>query len=398
MLLTGIGRLVTNRPELGHGPLGVITDAALVVEDGQIAWVGERAATPEGAGTVRVDAGGRCVIPGFVDSHTHLIFAGDRADEFEARLAGERYDGGGIARTVAATRAATAEELAASAARRAREALTSGTTTIEVKSGYGLATSEEQRLLTVVGGLEQPDLPAVVPTFLGAHVVPPGQSPDAYVAEVIDEMLPVCAPLAQWCDVFCEPTVFDADRARAILTAAAGHGLGARLHANQLQQGPGARLAAELGAVSADHLTHLDDADIAALAEAGVVATLLPAAEFSTRSPYAPGRRLLDAGAVVALATDCNPGTSYTTSMPFVIALACREMHLTPDEALAAATRGGAQALALEDKGHLGAGAAADVVVLDAPSHVHLAYRPGVPLIATVVRGGRVVYQEPDHG
>ena len=398
MLLTGIGRLVTNRPDLGRGAVGVIADAAVVVEDGRVAWVGERAATPEAAGEVRVDAHGRCVVPGFVDSHTHLVFAGDRADEFEARLAGARYDGGGIARTVAATRAATAEELAAAAATRARQALASGTTTIEVKSGYGLATAEEQRLLTVANGLAQPDLPAVVPTFLGAHVVPPELSDDAYVAEVIDEMLPVCAPLAQWCDVFCEPTVFDADAARAILQAAAGHGLGVRLHANQLQHGPGALLAAELRAASADHLTHLDDGDITALADAGVVATLLPAAEFSTRSPYAPGRRLLDAGAVVALATDCNPGTSYTTSMPFVIALACREMHLTPDEALLAATLGGAQALALDDVGHLGVGATADLVVLDAPSHVHLAYRPGVSLVSAVVRTGRVVHQEPDRG
>lgn len=398
MLLTGIGRLLTNQPELGEGPLGIVEDAAVVCDGGRVAWIGRAADVPEAAGEERVDVAGRCVIPGFVDSHTHLIFAGDRVGEFEARLRGRRYDGGGIADTVRATRAASSQELINAATRRAREALAGGTTTMEVKSGYGLTTFHEQRLLEVAAGLQWPDLPAIVPTFLGAHVVPPESSVDQYVTEVVEVMLPACAPLAAWCDVFCEETVFDADRARAVLTAAQGHGLGLRVHANQLEHGPGALLAAELGAASADHLTHLDDRDIAALAEAGVVATLLPAAEFSTRSPYAPGRRLIDAGVTVALATDCNPGTSYTTSMAFVVALACREMGLSPDEALHAATAGGARSLRLDDVGHLAPGARGDLVVLDAATHVHLAYRPGVPLVNAVVRGGRMVNRETNHG
>lgn len=394
MLITGIGTLVTNRPELGRGPLGTIDDAAVVVDGGRVAWAGPRHQTPEAAGDDRLDVGGRCVIPGFVDSHTHLVFAGDRAGEFEARLAGARYDGGGIADTVRATRAASADELRRAAVRRARQALAGGTTTLEVKSGYGLTAAHEQRLLTVAGDLQTPELPRVVPTFLGAHVVPPDVSADDYVDEVVDVMLPACAPLAAWCDVFCEETVFGAEAARRVLTAARGHDLGLRVHANQLGPGPGAKLAAELGAASADHLAHLDDEDVAALADAGVVATLLPAAEFSTRSPYAPARRLLDAGLVVALATDCNPGTSYTTSMPFVIALACLQLGFTPDEALVAATLGGARALRLDDVGHLGEGAAADLVVLDAPSHVHIPYRLGASVIDAVMRGGRVVHQE----
>ena len=400
MLVTGIGRLVTNRPDLGSGLLGETPDAAVVVDDGRIAWVGPANAVPEGAGQERIDVEGRCVLPGFVDAHTHLVFAGDRAEEFEARMAGATYDGGGIRTTVARTRAASADALLHSARRLAQEALRSGTTTMEVKSGYGLTTADEQRLLDVAGHIETPDLPAVVPTFLGAHVLPQeyGDRPDAYVDLVAGEMLDACAPLAQWCDVFCEPRVFDGSQARTVLSAARSKGLGLRLHANQLEHGPGAALAAELGAVSADHLTHLTDEDISALAGAGVVATLLPAAEFSTRSPYAPARRLLDAGATVALATDCNPGTSYTTSVGFVIALACREMGMTPAEAVHAATAGGAAALARDDIGVVAPGAQGDLVVLDAPSPVHLAYRPGVPLVTRVIRGGRTVHQEVARG
>ncbi len=392
MLITNIGQLVTNAPDLGPGPLGVITDAAVVVDDGRVAWVGPSSNAPEGAGERRIDAGGRCVLPGFVDAHTHLVFAGNRAGEFEARVAGTPYDGGGILTTVAATRAATTDELCDNVRRLAAEALTTGTTTLEVKSGYGLTTGYERRLLDVAAAVGTPDLPELVPTFLGAHIVPPefAEHPGDYVDLVAGEMLDECVDAAQWCDVFCEPTVFDRDDARTILGAARGRGLGVRLHANQLRPGPGAGLAAEMGATSADHLTHLDDDDVAALAEAGVIATLLPAAEFSTRSPYAPARRLLDAGVTLALATDCNPGTSYTTSMPFVIALACREMHLTPDEAVAAATRGGARSLGRDDIGHLGVGARADLVLLDAPSYVHLAYRPGVALVAAVARSGAI--------
>ena len=365
MLLTGIGQLVTNDPELGRGPLGEIGDAAVVLDGEHVAWVGPAARAPQAAGADRWDVGGRCVIPGFVDAHTHLVFAGDRAAEFEARLAGAAYDGGGIADTVRATRAASTVALAAQARSRARAALRGGTTTMEVKSGYGLTVRDE---------------------------------PERYVALVTGEMLDACAPAAQWCDVFCEPTVFDAAAARAVLTAGRDHGLGLRLHANQLEHGPGAQLAAELGAASADHLTHLTDGDIGALADAGVVATLLPAAEFSTRSPSAPARRLLDAGATVALATDCNPGTSYTTSMPFVIALACVQLQMTPDEALHAATAGGAAALRRTDIGVLKPGARADLAVLDAPRHNHLAYRPGTPLTAGMFRSGRLVWKAAGDG
>ena len=393
MLLTGIGQLVTNDPELGEGPLGEIADAALVLDGSRVAWVGPAAATPEAAGTERIDVDGRCVVPGFVDAHTHLVFAGDRTAEFEARLAGKRYDAGGIADTVRATRAASSDELAAAARQRAGEALLTGTTTMEAKSGYGLTVEHERRLLDVTAALEAADLPEIVPTFLGAHVVPVefADRPDDYVALVTGEMLDQCAPVSQWCDVFCEASVFDADRARAVLVAGRDHGLGLRLHANQLEHGPGAQLAAELAAASADHLTHLSAADIGALADAGIVATLLPAAELSTQSPFAPARALLDADVTVALATDCNPGTSYTTSMPFVIALGCLQLRMTPDEALHAATAGGAAALRRDDIGHLAPGARGDVVVLDAPRHSHLAYRPGARLVTAVVRAGRRV-------
>ncbi|MBA2579175.1 MAG: imidazolonepropionase [Euzebyaceae bacterium] len=382
--VTGIGLLATQDPELGE-----LRDAAVLAVDGRVTWVGPSDALPEGAGEERVDAHGRCVVPGFVDSHTHLVFAGDRAEEFAARLVGLPYAAGGIRTTVEATRAATAGALEAGARRLAAEALASGTTTMEVKSGYGLTVADERRLLEIAGRL-----PATVATFLGAHVVPDEYTdrPDDYVDLVSGPMLDACAPLAAWCDVFCEDGAFDVAQSRAVLDAGAARGLGLRVHANQLAHGPGVALAAELGAASADHCTHVTDADAAALADAGVVATLLPAAEFSTRSPYAPARRLLDAGVTVALATDCNPGTSYTTSLPFVIALACREYRLTPAEALRAATAGGAAALRMGDAGRLSPGARADLVVLDAPGYTHLAYRPGVPLVDAVVRGGRVVY------
>ena len=399
MLITGIGELVTNDPALGRGTLGVVKDAAMVIDGGRVAWVGAAEGVPEGIDGPRLDVGGRCVLPGFVDAHTHLVFAGDRAGEFSARLNGQRYDGGGILTTVRQTRAASNDTLRTQAQRLAAGALRSGTTTMEVKSGYGLTVDDERRLLDIACALGD-DAPAVVPTFLGAHVVPEEYTgrPDEYVALVAGEMLDACAPPARWCDVFCEDSVFDRDRARTVLSAARERGLGLRLHANQLEHGHGAQLAAEMGARSADHLTHLDDDDVAALADAGVVATLLPAAEFSTRSPYAPARKLVDAGVTVALATDCNPGTSYTTSMPFVIALACVGMRLSPEEAVLAATQGGARSLELDDVGHLGVGAAADLVVLEAPSSVHLAYRAGTDIVSTVVRAGRVVRGGHDHG
>ncbi len=385
LLVTGIGELVTNDPQAGPGPLGLLRDAALVAEGGQVAWVGPASGAP--AADAVLDAAGRAAVPGFVDSHSHLVFAGDRAAEFEARMSGRAYAAGGIRTTVTATRAAGDEQLATGAARLAGEMLRQGTTTIEVKSGYGLTVSDERRSLAVAQGLT-PET-----TFLGAHVVPAEYAGDVagYVDLVTGPMMAACAPHARWVDVFVEDGAFDADAARAVLAAGVAAGLGVRVHAAQLGPGPGPLLAAEFGAASADHCTHLTPADVDALRDAGVVATLLPAAEFSTRSPYPDARSLLDAGVSVALATDCNPGTSYTTSMPFVVALAVREMRMTPAEALHAATAGGAAALRRPDVGMLRPGARADLTLLDAPSFVHLAYRPGVPLVSAVVRAGRQI-------
>jgi imidazolonepropionase len=372
LLLTNIGELFTGDE--------VQRDAAVVVDGDRIAWVGPKSRAP--AADERLDAGGAAVLPGFVDSHSHLIFAGDRAAEFGARMAGEPYTGGGIRTTVAATRAASDDELRASAGRLVREALTQGTTTIEIKSGYGLSTPDEVRSLRIAGEL------TTETTFLGAHVVPTDVSADDYVDLVSGPMLDAAAPYARWIDVFCERGAFDGDQARQILTAGAKAGLGLRLHANQLGAGPGVRLAVELNAASADHCTHLSDADVDALAGGQTVATLLPGAEFCTRSPYPDARRLLDAGVTVALATDCNPGSSYTSSMSFCIALAVREMRMTPAEAVIAATAGGARALRRDDLGRIRAGLRADLMILDAPSYVHLAYRPGVPLVRTVLHNG----------
>jgi imidazolonepropionase len=381
LLVDSIGELVTNDPARGDGtPLGLLRDAALLIEGGRVAWVGPAASAP--AADRRLSAGGRAVLPGFVDSHSHLVFAGDRAAEFAARMAGEPYTGGGIRTTVAATRAATDEQLRANVARLRREMLRQGTTTIEIKSGYGLSTADEPRSLRIAGEF------TAETTYLGAHVVPAGTDADAYTALVCGEMLAAAAPYARWVDVFCEKGAFDADRSRAVLSAGIAAGLLPRIHANQLSAGEGVRIAVELGAASADHCTHLTGADIDALAGSGTVATLLPGAEFSTRSPYPDARALLHAGAVVALATDCNPGSSYTSSMPFCLALAVREMRMTPAEALWSATAGGARALRRDDVGHLGTGARADLTILDAPSYLHLAYRPGVPLVETVLLNG----------
>lgn len=378
----GIAELVTNDPSLGDGgPLGRRTDAGVVVDAGRVVWVGDTADVP--ATDQRVDVAGRCVVPGFVDSHSHLVFAGDRAHEFAARMAGRPYAAGGIRTTVAATRAASDDELRANATRLLAEMRRQGTTTVEIKSGYGLTVADEARALAIARELTEEV------TYLGAHVVAPefADDPDGYVALVTGAMLAACAPLARWIDVFVEDGAFGPDAARTILSAGRAHGLEPRVHANQLGPGPGVQLACELGAASADHCTHLSDADVDALTGSGTVATLVPGADFSTRSPvYPDGRRLVDAGVTVAVATDCNPGTSYTTSMPFVIALAVRECGLTPAEALWSATAGGAAALRRTDVGHLGIGAVAHLTVLDAPSHEHLAYRPGVPL-ARVLTG-----------
>jgi imidazolonepropionase len=378
--LTGIGLLVTHDPEFGE-----LRDAALIIDEDRIAWIGQPADVP--AADDATDLDGRCVIPGFVDSHTHLVFAGDRAPEFEARMVGQPYTAGGIQSTVAATRAASDDELTAHAATLLAEMLASGTTTTEIKTGYGLSTVDEQRSAQVAARLSD-DV-----TFLGAHVVPPeyADRPEDYVALVTGPMLDACAPHCRWIDVFCDRGAFDADQVRAILTAGAARGLGLRVHANQLAQGPGVQLAVELGAASADHCTHLSDADVQALAGSATVATLLPGAEFSTRSPYPDARLLLDAGVTVALATDCNPGSSYTSNMAFCIALAVREMGMTPAEALWAASAGGARALRRDDVGVIAVGARADLVALRAPSPVHLAYRPGVPLVEATWKDGQPI-------
>ncbi|GII67417.1 imidazolonepropionase [Sphaerisporangium krabiense] len=386
VLVDNVGALVTNAPEGGGGVLGVVEDAAVVVENGVVAWVGPRGRAPQGA-EERFDAEGRALVPGFVDSHAHLVFAGERAREFEARMSGLPYTAGGIRTTVAATRAASDDELRGTLRRLVAEASRSGTTTIECKSGYGLTVEDEARALRLAG-----EHTSEV-TYLGAHVVPPeyADRPDAYVDLVRGPMLEACAPHARWIDVFCERGAFDGDQTREILTAGMARGLVPRVHAGQLGPGPGVAIAVELGAASADHVTHLTDADVDALASGTTVATLLPGAEFSTRSPYPDARRLLDAGVTVALAADCNPGSSYTTNIPFCIAVAVRDMRMTPAEALWAATMGGAKALRRPDIGHLAPGARADMVLLDAPSYIHLAYRPGVPLIAKVWQAGEPV-------
>jgi len=379
LLLTGIAELVTNDPQHDGTPLGLITDAAVVLEGRRVAWVGRRPEAP--AADDARDLGGRAVLPGFVDSHSHLVFAGDRAAEFAARMAGESYAAGGIRTTVAATRAATDEQLAANVARHVAEMRRQGTTTVEIKSGYGLTVLDEARSLAVARQYTDET------TYLGAHVVPPEYAEDAaaYVDLVTGPMLDAAAPHARWIDVFCERGAFDDDQARAILLAGAERGLRGRLHANQLGPGPGVRLACELGLTAVDHCTHLDEADVAALVDSGTVATLLPGVEFSTRSPYPDARGLLDSGVVVALASDCNPGSCYTSSMPWCVALAVREMRMTPAEAVWSATAGGARALDRDDVGVLEPGRRGDLTVLEASSYVHLAYRPGVPLVAEVL-------------
>ena len=378
-LITNIGELVTNEAPAGFSAL---TDAAIVVDRGRIAWTGLTAQAPPADD--RVDAAGRAILPGFVDSHAHLVFAGERGAEFAARMAGVRYSAGGIRSTVAATRAASDAGLRANLGRLAAEMLRQGITTFECKSGYGLTVADEARSVALAAQVT----PEV--TYLGAHVVPPEfeADPAGYVQLACGPMLDACAPHARWVDVFCERGAFDADQSRAILAAGRSAGLQPRVHANQLSQGPGVQVAVEAGAASADHCTFLSAADVDALAASATVATLLPGVEFSTRQPYPDARRLLDAGVTVAIATDCNPGSCFTSSMPFCIALAVRDMRMTTREAVWSATAGGARALRRDDVGHLGVGARADLVMLEAPSHAYLAYRPGVPLVAAVWRGG----------
>lgn len=372
-LITGIGELTTN-----DGP--VLKDAALVLDGDRVAWVGTASKAP--AADTATDVEGRAVLPGWVDSHTHLVFAGDRTAEFGARMAGKPYTAGGIAVTVDATRAATDDELVAVLRGHVAEAVAQGTTCLETKTGYGLTVADELRSATLAAGA------ADEVTFLGAHLVPDGVSTEDYVDLVCGEMLDAVAPHVRWADVFCETGAFDEDESRRVLTAAKARGLGLRVHGNQLGYGPGVRLAVELGAASVDHCTYLTRSDVDALAGSDTVATLLPACDLSTRQPLPNARDLLDSGATVALATNCNPGSSYTSSMAYCVATAVLQMRMSVEEAVTAATLGGARALRRDDVGVLRSGARADVHVLDAPSTTHLAYRPGVPLTYAVWRHG----------
>ena len=377
LVVDRIGLLVTNDPGLGEGFLGLVRDASVVVADGQVVSVGP-------AGQVadeRIDVDGACVLPGFVDSHTHLVFTGDRAEEFTSRMAGRPYDGGGIRVTTDATRAASDDDLRALTASRMAELRAAGTTTVEVKSGYGLNVDDEARTLRLATEVTDET------TFLGAHLLPAEYEGrvDDYIDLVCGPMLEACAPHSRWIDAFCETGAFDVDQCRAVLDAGRAAGFGLRLHGNQLGHGPGVQLAVESGCASVDHCTYLSDSDVEALAGSDTVATFLPATDFSTRQPYPDARRVIDAGATVALATNCNPGSSYTTSMSFCIALAVRDMNMTIDEAVQAATLGGAVALRRTDVGRLSPGSAGHLVVLEAPSHHHLAYRPGVPLVRQTI-------------
>jgi imidazolonepropionase len=386
--ITNIGSLVTNDQSLGLGILGEIENSAVVIENDKIAWVGNTNDVP--AADQQLDASRKAVIPGFVDSHAHLLFAGERSKEFQARMKGEKYSAGGIKSTVAANREATNDALEQNMLRLVGEMQKSGITTFETKSGYGLTTADETRALEIASKHTSET------TFLGAHVVPSEYAgkEDKYVELVTGEMLDSVLPYAKWIDVFCDQGAFDVDQSRQILQAGIDKGLLPRIHANQLAPGAGVQLAVELDCASADHCTHLSDKDIESLAGSNTVATLVPGAEFSTRATYPNAARLFDAGVNVALATDCNPGSSYTTSMAFCIALAIREMGFSPEQALWSATMGGAKALRRTDVGCLAVGQSADLVILNAPSYLHLGYRPGVDLVSEVFKSGKSIYQE----
>jgi imidazolonepropionase len=387
VLIKGVSSLVTNDSRHDGTPLGLVNDGAILLNDGKIAWVGETSSAPSQQVENVIDLQGHALIPGFVDSHTHLIFAGDRSAEFRARMQGESYAASGIRSTVAATRAASNGQLVLGAQKLVREALLSGTTTIEVKSGYGLNVADENRLLEIAASLTGEV------TFLGAHVFPEEFQNDhnGYVELICTEMIAQAASRAKWIDVFCDVGAFDPDQTRKILKAGIVAGLKPRIHANQLEEGEGIAIGVELDCASVDHVTHATDEDLRALSGSNTVATLLPGAEFSTRSKYPDARRFLEAGIDLAIATDCNPGSSYTTNMSLMIALAVREMFMSPEEALWAATMGGAMALRRTDVGHLSIGAQANFSILHSSSYLHLAYRPGVQLIKEVWRNGQCI-------
>lgn len=378
LLLTNIGELTTNDADLGRRH-----EAAVVVEDGVIAWIGDASGAP--AADAVVDVEGAAVLPGWVDSHSHIVFAGDRSAEFEARMAGERYAAGGIAHTVAATRSATEAELSANAIALRAEAARGGTTFLETKTGYGLDIETERRSARVAREV------ADYVTFLGAHVVPAGMDARAYVDLVRGRMLEAVLPYVDAIDVFCEEGAFTVDQAREVLLAGRAAGLQLRVHGNQLGHSGGVALAVELDARSVDHCNHLTAADVDLLAGSATVATFLPACDLSTREPFGPAREILDAGGTVALATNCNPGTSFTTSMSLCVATAVLQMHLTIEEAVYAATAAAARSLGRDDIGVIRVGARADIQTLAAPGISHLAYRPGVPLTDRVWKNGRIL-------
>ena len=379
---TNIATLVTNNPNIGEGLLGLLHNATVVIEDGKISAVGENS---QSGVDQEIDCTGKTLLPGFVDSHTHLIFGGDRAQEFSARSKGEKYTAGGIATTVEATRQASDSSLHGNAQRLLNEALNSGTTTVEIKSGYGLNEVDEARSIEIASQF------TAETTLLAAHVVPAEFKSDVegYVNLIVEKMIP--ATTAKWIDVFCDTGAFTEDQSKRILQAGIAKGLIPRIHANQLERTNAVQIAIELGAASADHLSNSTDEDIQALAASQTVATLLPGAEFSTQHEGKFGRKFLDSGATVAIATDCNPGSSYTTSMPFCIAAAVSLMGFNVEEAVLAATLGGAKALRRSDIGKIAPGLQADLALLNTDSYIHLAYRPGVNLISQTYKSGRAV-------
>ena len=383
-LVSNIGLLVTNDPTQDGTPLGIIKEAALVIDNGSISWVGPNNQATKSDFEYSVDANSKCVIPGFVDSHSHIIFAGDRSEEFRSRMQGEPYSAGGIKSTVALTRSATNQDLLSNAHRILAEANSTGTTTLEIKSGYGLTIKDETRSLEIASSLTEET------TFLGAHVVPTEfqNDPEGYVELICGEMLDKVKPYAKWIDVFCDKGAFTPDQTRKILKAGIAKGLKPRLHANQLEAGDGIKIGVELDAASVDHVSHISEHDISLLSNSNTVATILPGAEFSTRSKYLDARVLFAADINIALASDCNPGSSYTSNMQFIIALAVREFFFSPEQALWSATKGGAMALRRNDIGHLSVGTSADFSILKTSSYIHLAYRPGVQLIEEVWRRG----------
>jgi imidazolonepropionase len=387
LLVRGIGRLLTMHGDSGVG--AVDGPAAALVRDGRIAWCGRQADVPPDTDVPEFDVGGACVVPGFVDAHTHLVWAGSRRDEFVARLSGQRYDGGGIHTTVAATRAASTDALVESAVTRIRTMLANGTTTVEVKTGYGLDRDQELRLLEVIARVSERTPVRLERTYLGAHVVPTGRGRSEYVEEVMATLPAALAAGARWCDVFCDDGAFTVEETWRIFEAARAAGLGLRIHAEQLAHTGGALLAAKTGCASADHLEHVDDSDAHALAGAGVVAVLLPTAALSVQDFNAIHvRRLRRAGVPLALATDCNPGTSWCESMPYAIQLACLAMGLPIDVAMTAATRGAAQALRRDDIGHLDVGAQGDLAVLAAEHEADLVAHLGARPVDVTVIGG----------